>query len=400
MGFSESSTLETTLFINSILETILQKLLITSNNLASVNSPRDGGINRIPLRPIHLRQSDYDQHFDFNTIFYDCYRTDNDTLLLQGPPPLNFLPHIRKGRINFGKAASELDQVKLPRKKIFNITTKIPADSNGKIELDLEQLGTHTLNIGENHAHFFADRRVLLTMVKFDHLEWIQQWVEFHVKAHGIDSILVYNNNSLCFKSAQLLDTIAQTPGIERACVVEWAFPYGPQGGTDSAFAQVGALAHARRRFLGQAKCAINADIDELIFVDKEGSDICQLVEKSKTGYIRFGSFWASHRNGLAYGLEIPEKNRRYRDCQQIMLTPRKSTKWAIVPSETPNTIEWQVHHVPGMPCCWESSEYASFRHFPDFNTFWKPGGRTTGISNRTTVDTLAIETFERIGWL
>src|ERR687891_1649273 len=45
---------------------------------------------RIPPRPLSLRHGDYDDHFDFTTVFYDCFwNAAGDAIILVGPPLLN-----------------------------------------------------------------------------------------------------------------------------------------------------------------------------------------------------------------------------------------------------------------------------------------------------------------------
>ena len=61
-----------------------------SINLSPLELHPGSPIRRTMPRPPHLRQPDYEQKFDFTTVFYDCFRSaDGNWCVLLGPPLIN-----------------------------------------------------------------------------------------------------------------------------------------------------------------------------------------------------------------------------------------------------------------------------------------------------------------------
>ena len=59
-------------------------------------------IRRAMPRPLHLRQPDYEEKFDFTTVFYDCFRSlDASWCVLIGPPLINLEPVVIPAIPNF-----------------------------------------------------------------------------------------------------------------------------------------------------------------------------------------------------------------------------------------------------------------------------------------------------------
>lgn len=84
---------------------------------------------------------------------------------------------------------------------------------------------------------------MLTTLSKNNPLEWLREWVVY-VAEHGIDAVLIYDNGATRYEPEELLRTLAAVGGMQRACVVDWPFPYCPGGGPanrwDSDFCQYG----------------------------------------------------------------------------------------------------------------------------------------------------------------
>jgi hypothetical protein len=342
--------------------------------LSSLELDPSSPFRRAMPRPAHLRQSTYEDEFDFRTIFYDCFASADGTWrIFLGPPLLNLEPIVLPTVPNTFRCRSSSDVLLKD-----NVWTSQLWLRTGKNQADLSP-GTFRqseLTIQPNHFDLFRDRRVLLTLSKDNDLQWIRDWVLFFARKHGADAVLFYDNASTKYEISTIQETISSIHGIQATAVVHWPFKYGPQGWSgspalpwDSNFSQYGVLEHARHRFLSLAEAVVNADVDELV-ITRDGTSVFDLVNKSCTGYLQYGGHWiegakdSSDANGYRHSDFV------YRFAVPTEIT---SKKWAIAPRWCPPYSFWRVHEVSGMQPDM-SSEAVSHRHFRAINTGWYKG--------------------------
>jgi hypothetical protein len=375
-----------------------------------------GGLHRKPTRPPEHQDAKFEQQFDHSTIFFDCFFADSGTqVILPAPPFLNLQSFIER-----------MDVVALPsgRRCQFFLKTMdrhsqvwvtIPAQTT---ELAIRSgLGQLVLSPGANQSDIFEDRRVLLTLSKNNRLEWIQDWMRYNRDVHGANAILIYDNQSTRYSVEELLDAVGTVSGFDRICVVAWPFKYGPQGLDaarfwDSDFCQIGALAHARWRFLQRARSALNSDIDELV-VSRDGSSIFEAAERSRSGVVRFHGVWipglsgktpiGSERQPIRYDAfehyRKPPPKRRYRimpifqgDCPP---------KWAVVPGRCPTDAQWTAHTINGWRGARGTNSSFCYRHFKEISDNWKydRSKREIFVPGCHIRDELLMSNFRRVDW-
>jgi hypothetical protein len=327
-------------------------------------------------RPAPLRQSSYEEEFDFRTIFYDCFvSADGTWRIFLGPPLLNLeeivLPAVP---MSFNCRTSSdivLRNYGLRTSQLWLRTWKNRADLPAGIFRQSE------IAIQPNHFRLFRDRKVLLTLSKDNDLQWIRDWVHFFVRKHAADAVLFYDNNSTKYEIADIEEAILSIHGVEAAAVVPWPYKYGPQGWScepqlpwDSNFSQSGVLEHARLRFLTLAQAVINADIDELVLT-KNGVSVFELVEKSNTGYLQYSGQWIEG----ATDSSIVDRSPRHVDFTYRFAAPTEqcTSKWVVAPRRAPQHAYWCTHAVAGMEPD-PLSEAVSHRHFRAINTGWYKG--------------------------
>jgi hypothetical protein len=319
------------------------------------------GLRRDPPRPLDDRQPGYLELFDFGTLFYDVFRgADPQDVMLIGPPLLS--------------CAILLDGLtfRLPGQNGVIAWTYVPGRSdyqpNFKIRLRHPALATADrlqieaggqrieVQIQPNAGSRFAGRRMILTLSKDNPLPWVRDWVEFNLRVHRADAVLVYDNGSTAYGITALEELLSGIPGIAASLAVPWLFPYGPNVGPrniqDSFFCQPGALEHARWRYCAAARGVLNNDIDELT-VPPRGDSVFGFLERSGKAAMVYPGLWA----------EMPPANppkRRifhhgdflYSERWRIIpgwLRPRRwllRTKWAVQPALCPVEAEWGVHDI------------------------------------------------------
>ena len=354
--------------------------------------------------PPELRQAGYRKNFNFYTLFFDCYRLKSGGIRFVGPPPISLLKALKLSELSTDTSSAKvMDRNDLAMNRINKVFHMDLLEQNKSdiLQLTIPHTPTFELTVQPNGEYLYDGKRVLMTMIKYDDLEWLKQWVEFYVKAHGVDAVLIYNNNAPKFTSYDVNNSLVDIPGLEVVGVIDWDFPYGAPAGPsdrfDSAFTQVGAMEHARHRFLGGAKCVINADVDELVFSHDPNETVCSLVEKAPTGHLTYHARWASGKNG--YNHAIPPAQRRYCDSYCVNVLIREAgQKWAIVPSKCPTDSELSVHVVIGMENSPSLSKYICYRNMAEFNSGWKSDRlMEDGIFQ---LDETMERTFKEIGWL
>ena len=71
---------------------------------------------------------------------------------------------------------------------------------------------------------------MLLTLSRNNDLRWIRDWVRFHVREHGADAVLFFDNGSTGYGPPEIEAALAGIGGVGRSVCVAAVFPYGPQG--------------------------------------------------------------------------------------------------------------------------------------------------------------------------
>ena len=257
---------------------------------------------RHPIRRPALRHADFEDKYDFSTVFYDCFwSADGKSLLLIGPPLLNLADQLD---LRFFAMPSGKELKATARERAFITLLNLPAPKALQYLRIESSAGTAFLVPQPNLSMLFDGRRVLMTLSQNNELEWIRDWIIYHQRLHGCDAALVYDNNSTRYDVSEINACLAGITGVT-GIALAWPYRYGPFDGRlpltydlwEGHFCQFGMLEHARYRFLATARCSLNLDIDELV-ICPGGESICDLTEASTTGHLKFGGKWVeSYRN-------------------------------------------------------------------------------------------------------
>jgi hypothetical protein len=326
--------------------------------------PEGAAVTRRPPRDPSLRHPGYLDEFDHRTVGYDAFVRDATTYLI-GPPLLNLTldaPSVAEV-VQFGLPGKGLD-------KTARVT--LPATDELRLTVSGQELAGPT---GRADWELFSNRRVLLTMSKDNDLDWIHDWVTFHVRSHGVDAVLLYDNGST-YGSEAVAQTLSAVAGLEVGLVVDWPFPFGPQGGLvqlwDSDFCQVGGFEHARQKYLGAAAGVLAADVDELVISARSVFDIA-----AEHGAVAYHGAWISSvretaptrrwwslRRSRTAGSVYEQFPFREPDAE---VCPKK---WCVDPRQLPESAWLGVHRPFGVQVF--RTEDVVYRHFRAVNTSWK----------------------------
>ena len=344
-------------------------------------------LRRESPRPVAHREAGYDAKFDANTLFYDVFASANGTEIIALTPPLfNCAEAIHAAHFRDAH-----DDTILPHRYVSSRTgeilridvTKRPMPTTIHMHV-AEQVVPVT--VSPSRCEAFAGRRVLYTLSKNNRLEWIEDWVRFHARVHGVDAVLIYDNQSDAYDTASLRRTLSTISEIATSMVVDWPFPYGPGSGPngewDSNYCQDRALAHMRFRFCAGASAVLNADVDELL-VSTSGQSIFDALRNSGAPCLTFGGRWVTAlRPRLRRSLRAVGQSQdivRHSDCLYIEPEPAYLNKWIVDPARCPDDALWGTHAIAGLSGPAGAAADLStpttrdfvFRHFRQISNNW-----------------------------
>lgn len=349
------------------------------------------GIRREIPRPVEKRQPGYEDLYDDSTLFYDIFRYGS-RIVLSGPPLFNLIDEIKSAKFIIGEYIFDAyisDKWKTQRSYIDCQLH----DDEIKIE---SKISSGTYSISCDNSSIFDGKKVLFTLSKNNKLDWIYDWAEFHVKTHGVNAVLLYDNNSDNYTLEDIQEALNSVNGLESIGIVHWPYKYGPGAGDignwDSDFCQYSLIEHARRRFLSRAIGVINADIDELV-VCNDGTSIFTKLLLSPKGAISYNGIWLEPVGDFP---DPRHKNFRYFRTARDPATK----KWTAKPSAIPDDVQMHVH---GFGSSFEPLYFddVKHRHFSAINYDWKTK-RSKPIAYKASiheVDTYYVKAMQAIGW-
>jgi hypothetical protein len=336
-------------------------------------------------RPLNQRQHSYSEEFDSTTLFYDVFQSD-DRIVLSGPPLLNL-----KAALDRAEFTDDSGRVLPAHLEDMDRTQRsfLQSPQGSTFISILSDEFSISTSVGPDLREVFAGLNVLFTKSKDNHLIWIRDWAEFHVKHHGITGLLIYDNGSTAYSPEEVLQTVGSVDGLTSVVVVRWPFKFGPQGGGwdglndapwDSDFCEYGIMEHARWRFLPSAKAVINADVDELVLANDRKS-VFDVLDSSSAPVLRYPGRWIEKTSA------VPGRVPRHSDFSTYDISRGNATaKWAARPADIPEVAQWKTHGVPGADTT-ETTD-VMHRHFMAISSDWKrsrTGTRKFTPSNQRT---------------
>ncbi len=257
----------------------------------------DFGLRREPPRPPAEREPGYEERYDSDTLLYDVFAAaDGRAILGIGPPLLNCEPLVRTATFRRSPGGEPLQHSLAVWRTGALLRIDVPdGDLPAAVSMNIGERAV-TIAVQPSNCRLFAGRRVIYTLSMDNPLEWIQDWARFNVRVHGADAVIIYDNNSRRYGTAELNAALAGVAGLESWLVVDWRFPYGPglgpKGQWDS-YCQDRALAHMRFRCCALAAGVLNSDIDELV-VPLAGRSVFERLAASGEPCLTYAGRWVT----------------------------------------------------------------------------------------------------------
>ena len=285
---------------------------------------------------------------------------------------------------------------------LSTMTTALAGAPEGTTAIKLELGDEHwELPVGANYSAMLAGRRVLFTMSKDNDLAWIREWALWHVRLHGTDAVVLFDNGSQSYSVVEIEHALLSVPGLSLIAVPSWS---GRFGMTDHAlsvnpfwshFLQITSMGVVLRRFGAQAFGLLNCDIDELA-ATHSGRSIYDLLTDARRGLVVFRGHWIE-----AIG-ENANSHRGFRlKLRDARLSRSSPGKWVLDPKRDwvqSLDVHPYWHWVEGRPWFGKSMPRdAYYRHFRGINTNWKENRTVSPPADAMDVDTDLVDAFARM---
>ena len=339
----------------------------------------------MPL-PAARRDEKYIANFDTRTLVYDAVQ-DAERISLFCPRLLNLWPLLRDGLRLDGAPVRvrrhrflRFERLDLPKGAIGSLT----------VEIDGQVL---SLDVHPAASDLFAGLDAMIAMVKDTPAQWIIDWANYHVSAHGAQGLVLLDNGS----DAGLMDeTVARLTAettLTRVVVVSAPFPYGGKAGgrfiAPAKYLQVAMLNLMRARFLGQARGILSVDVDEFVKPLPRGDaqqSVFDLARASRFGCVTFLGAWAFAQDTTGPQLQ---RDHTHTDPDRPCAIP----KWCMVPGGWADRFPLAVHRPAGPLLALTRSKQTEYWHFSPTNTGWKNSRFKTGAKGSS--DTVLVDALQ-----
>ncbi|MBE3639064.1 hypothetical protein [Mangrovicoccus algicola] len=301
----------------------------------------------LPLRrdynfPEAERSALYLERYDRRTLFYDAVRLPGSGhLLLTAPPLYNLRARLRRGLHDGGRPVGRgLRHWQTPQAELMTLRRRVQAP-----ELVLD--GTrHPLPVRESRAEMFAGLNCMVVLNRDNDPDWIAASVDYHIRAHGLQGVLIFDNGSVTYTAEALAGRLAAVPGLEALAVYRVPFSFGPplksrKDRTNPRFLQPALLNLARREILSRARAVLNVDPDEIIR-SKGGASVFDRAVARRHTMVKIHGSWVLPPPGTP--LPAPQSAHTHREVPN----QRCNQKWCAVPGGMLGRFGWAVHHVGG----------------------------------------------------
>lgn len=348
------------------------------DTLSGLVLPESLGLRRDHVVADRYRPEGYDDRYDFRTLAYDAvYFPLEEKVRLFCPKLANFQALFGKARL--GLDGAPVRSVRLRREERSDIV-EIRAVSGATCLTITVGEWQGTLAVARADPAPFRGTNCLMTLSRNNDLVWIRDWAEFHVREHGANAVLFFDNGSTLYGAEEIDAVLRSVAGLRCVKVVRADFPFGPAGikphKFDANFLQRAMLNLARLRYLAEARSVLVCDVDELIWRGGETS-IFDATVASRGGYLRIPGAWRfPGANGTGW----------VRHADHTLVDPVRSPcppKYCIAPRGRLRGHVWATHRVAGL--VWQSRHLAKdfgFLHCQGISDFWK--GRPMGTASQS----------------
>lgn len=247
------------------------------------------------------------------------------------------------------------------------------------------------VSIADNRR--FAGRNCAVLVSRDNRLDWIREWVSYHVALHRLEGLIFIDNGSAKYGLAELREALAGL-GLRQATVVSAPFPFGPMSAGrqrhSEKFLKTALPNVARLRWLSRARAVLVCDLDEMMHAP--GTTVFDLARRTWLGYLRIPGAWR-YPDADADDPTLQSAHTRRRIDERA-----SPGKYCIVPRSPLGGFQWGVHTLEGVRSQDRFlTDRACFFHCYATTTAWKESrSKSVAASRKTVPDPEAEAAFAR----
>ena len=349
--------------------------------LAKFEYPLEWKMQRVPARPVELQVLDFDKTYDYRTLWNDAVQIQLDTVVLIGPPLYHTHDFLQSSCQFLDSTQRILNWQYVPMDRAAYLVIKTHKHEDFLILRS--PVGEYKFAVNQPSTEF-QNKKVIVTISKNHPISWLQQWIAYHRTVHDLDGLILYNNQSEIYNSSELETALSRSDMTIK--VLDYDVPFGTMGGGlwewqgrkgnflpwDSDFAQYVMLEHAKRRYLYNAKLAINADTDELLlFKNSTLNHIATYCESSSNSVWLYQGIWIEPVNSETKEIaqSVAWEHRHFKNYWHTNYSNQRGigVKWLLNPAKNLQH-QWMLHRTTGPHM---STDEISFAHYLAMNTSW-----------------------------
>lgn len=292
-------------------------------------------IVRTPLCPSNKMTPYYLENFDATTLWYDAIHSEN-ILRLVCPKLRNFENEIKNGVFCINN--KKVDRVKIERfRRTDIISMEIPAPITS-LKFSSKHIKIKS-GVSRRDDNLTKDKNCAIIMNKNNNLDWIKYFVQWHIKYHNLQCLVVLDNNSSIYTNKDIEQTLKQT-GLSSLIILNLPFLFGPASlgkpyHNKELFLQSSAYNIAKFRFLKNARAVLCCDIDELVLPCK--TTVFDETIMSRHGFLRFLGQYRFHN--FESEENVCHKSSFYKNGEK-----NSPEKWCIDPKGKYADYSWSTH--------------------------------------------------------
>ena len=335
--------------------------------LQGVCLPDDATLKRKHVRPEDRWTQHYLERYDRSTLIYDCfYHTVNGCFVITAPRFLNLWSLFKKNLYVDDKR----NGYRIKRQTWQRCEqVELYAPEHSKLAIKSTKFSL-AIPVRQSLHSLFTDKNVALAISQNNDLGWIEDWVRFHINAHGLQGVCIIDNDSTDYSAEKLLSTLNQIKGLDSAVVLKAPFPYGPANASKKLeisprFLQTSMFNLVKRDLFSSARAVLSVDIDELV-IPNSNISVFDAAVQSKIGAVSF-------RELKVYPNQEEEKAYPQRDHRWVKTNQKQgNTKWCVNVNGYINRFGWAVHRFGGGFFLLTETPSFTYIHCHSTSTSWK----------------------------
>jgi hypothetical protein len=327
---------------------------------------------KLPL-PVGWRTEDpvLRDRYDAETLIYGgAWLVEQRLLRLYTPRPLNLLRELKSARYTAHGGSLSAPRIRqFKRYAMLDFLVDAPVT---EVSVALgEWIGKMPIIASE--PSLFARCNVLYTMSQDNDLDWIEDWVRYHHRAHGANALIISDNHSKSYSLEDLLEAMRGLGFLKAVAVLGVPYRYGPSSqicrrASGARYLQSATANFVRDIWLRQARAVLSCDIDELV-ISESGESVFDRACASRLGVVSFPGYWRFCDPAITAPRHVDHlfaRADRAKPCP---------TKYAWSPKGPLGHWSLMTHCLEALPRQWASgAPDLWFAHCYGITTRWKVG--------------------------